>query len=545
MEQIKIKSLLLAGVITFMSGVLAACTQEVGYAGQDDNSEKYLTFRVDDGDSFAGTRGSHTTTSSLTTGFGVSASVYPSTGSYTNYPNGNYFYKIMARPNTATTYFWPATDNKISFYAYFPYDNASFTIQSLQTANGSPTYAYSVPENISSQLDVMTTQRTDMSCATAVPVSLSFEHRCSDIRFFAYNQSYSDMTIKSISIYGVKYSGTWRSGTTWTLTGSVNSSTSHPFTLTANTVVSSKATVDITSATNHFIMLPQTVAAGTDFFVIKTIEGGDEQTYTYTLPSSQTWEMGKSYIYTLTLGNGTLTVASVDVVNWQPNTTIYPSVITWTADVNDAVDLGLPSGVLWAKGNIIPDGNGGYQIGEESDWGAYVSWGNVTPHFSSNGTTFDDYEWGTSNDGIYASTPGASISNSQQIGLYDAAYSPNSGYDAARELLGGMWRMPTCGDFKELNENCTHEYATINGVYGMKFTSNITGYTDKYVFFPAAGFGDYNYQNTGRGSYGAYWSSTLNPYNNSYGVLFLYYGYNFFPNAFDQRYFGCSIRAVQ
>ena len=316
MKQKKLYSLLLAGVITFMSGVLAACTQEVEHTGQDDNSERYVTFRIDDGDSFARTRGSHTTTSSLATGFGVSASVYPSSGTYTNYPNGNYFYKIMARPNTATQYFWPATDSKISFYAYYPYDNASFTIQSLQTANGSPTYAYSVPESVSSQLDVMTTQRTDMSCATPVPVSLSFEHRCSDIRFSVHNQSHLDMTLKSISIYGVKYSGTL-TGNIWTLTGSANSSSSHPFTLTLNRTITAGATVDVTGTSNHFFMIPQTIASGTALFVIKTMEYGAERTYTHTLSSNYTWEAGNAYTYSLTLGDGEMIVyGDVTVGNW-------------------------------------------------------------------------------------------------------------------------------------------------------------------------------------------------------------------------------------
>ena len=316
MKQKLLYSLLLTGVITFMSGTLASCLKEVEHPDQGNNSEKYVTFRVDDGDSFTRTRGSHTTTSSLAAGFGVSASVYPSAGTYTNYPHGNYFYKIMARPDLATEYFWPATDNKISFYAYYPYDDASFTVQSLQTANGSPTYTYSVPESVSSQLDVMTTQRTDMSCATPVPVNLNFEHRCSDIRFSVHNQSHLDMTLKSISIYGVKYSGTL-TGDVWTLTGSANSSSSHPFTLTLNRTIAAGATVDVTGSTNHFFMIPQTIASGTALFVIKTTEYGAERTYTHTLSSNYTWEPGNAYTYNLTLGDGEMIVYSdVTVGNW-------------------------------------------------------------------------------------------------------------------------------------------------------------------------------------------------------------------------------------
>ena len=73
------------------------------------------------------------------------------------------------------------------------------------------------------------------------------------------------------------------------------------------------------------------------------------------------------------------------------------------------VDLGLPSGLKWAKGNIVKNGNK-YEIGKETDYGAYVSWGNIEPHFSNNGSAFDDgYNFGQSNRDGYSWTPGGSI----------------------------------------------------------------------------------------------------------------------------------------
>ena len=182
MKQRKIHSLLLIGVITLVSGVMVACTKDLGLDDKDriHASDKYVTFNVDGSADDVTTRGSQASASSLTAGFGVSASVYPSSGTYTNYAGGNYFYKIMARPNTATSYFWPTSDYRISFYAYYPYASSIFTVQSSESANGAPVYAYVVPESIASQLDIMTTQRTNMACTSVAPVSLSFEHRCSD-----------------------------------------------------------------------------------------------------------------------------------------------------------------------------------------------------------------------------------------------------------------------------------------------------------------------------------------------------------------------------
>ena len=108
----------------------------------------------------------------------------------------------------------------------------------------------------------------------------------------------------------------------------------------------------------------------------------------------------------------------------------------------------------WAVGNIVQDRNG-YKIGEETDRGAYASWGNVTPHFSSNGSTFDD---GYSFDSTtYSSTLGSSLS---------ASINPNSGYDICRVLLGGKWRMPTMIEYQELCNNCTSSTITKNGIKG-------------------------------------------------------------------------------
>ena len=81
-------------------------------------------------------------------------------------------------------------------------------------------------------------------------------------------------------------------------------------------------------------MLPQTVPNGTDFLVIKTEEDGEERTYTYTLYASYELVMGKSVTFQLTLGNGTLTVDPVSVVDWEPiaTTTGTFSTTDWSAE---------------------------------------------------------------------------------------------------------------------------------------------------------------------------------------------------------------------
>jgi uncharacterized protein (TIGR02145 family) len=199
-----------------------------------------------------------------------------------------------------------------------------------------------------------------------------------------------------------------------------------------------------------------------------------------------------------------------------------------TIVVPTPIDLGLPSGRLWASWNI------GAESEEEN--GAYFSWGNIEPHFP-NGTTFS-YNWGSSNTGPYASTPGASIPFTSQT--KNADYSADSGYDAARELFGGSWRMPTATEFQELYDNTDNEWTTVNGVNGRKFMKK----TDHsvYVFFPAAGFGR-NTSLNDRGSYGRYWSSSL--FSADYGYILYFLSSIVDPQNLDSRCLGYSVRAVQ
>ena len=132
------------------------------------------------------------------------------------------------------------------------------------------------------------------------------------------------------------------------------------------------------------------------------------------------------------------------------------------------VDLGLPSGTLWAK----------YDVGatSESEYG-------------------NEYEWGAG-DKTYQETEGHSDWPEEEDGyLVESA-------DTAIQVWGGSWHMPTQTQFAELKESTTYEWITDfngSGINGGKFTSKTD--TTNYVFFP----------------YGTYWSS----YNDGEYISFL------------------------
>jgi hypothetical protein len=181
------------------------------------------------------------------------------------------------------------------------------------------------------------------------------------------------------------------------------------------------------------------------------------------------------------------------------------------------VDLALPSGVLWCEHNV------GAATPYED--GLYFSWGNVIGH-----TGDDGYDFGTSNDGPYASTPGAELTGNIPV---------NNTYDAARHNMGAPCRLPTVGEFQELNSNCDSEWTDEDGVAGRRFTSRINGNS---IFFPASGY-SYGTGLYSHGSNGFYWSSSLHSSANGYNLLFS--SSNVDPAGTNLRFLGFSVRAVQ
>lgn len=201
----------------------------------------------------------------------------------------------------------------------------------------------------------------------------------------------------------------------------------------------------------------------------------------------------------------------------------FEIVDTLSAPNNDFVDLDLPSGLLWTKGNIVKDANGNYSVGNETDYGCYFSWGNVEGHNEGEGYNFDQT--------TYDSTPGKQVSA-------DIA-SNDSTHDAALATLGGSCRMPTKTEFQELYDNTDTEWTTIDGVAGRKFMKKSDH--SVYIFFSAAGL----YNGTtlgGRGSGGLYWSASRYSDSNGYNLDFS--SGRVSPQNSSTRRSGFSVRAV-
>ena len=129
------------------------------------------------------------------------------------------------------------------------------------------------------------------------------------------------------------------------------------------------------------------------------------------------------------------------------------------------VNLGLS--VAWADINV--------GASTSTEYGSYFAWGE----------TKEKSEYSTSNSDTYEQNYGSDICEST--------------FDAARQLWGSTWRLPTQEEIRELQEQCSWQWTSKNGVNGYQ----VTGPNGRSIFLPAAGkkYGD---KETGVGTNGYY-----------------------------------------
>ena len=177
------------------------------------------------------------------------------------------------------------------------------------------------------------------------------------------------------------------------------------------------------------------------------------------------------------------------------------------------VDLGLPSGLLWARNNVgasTPYADGDYYAWGETQTKSYYSW--------------STYKWG-SNPTKYNSSDGKTTLEASD--------------DVATVKWGKECRMPSRAEFQELYNKCDWTWkSNYNGASGYL----VKGPNGQTIFLPASGYryGDLSYH----GSDGYYWSSSLYTSNTDY-AYYLNFDSGFInPCDINYRYNGHSVRPV-
>ena len=174
-----------------------------------------------------------------------------------------------------------------------------------------------------------------------------------------------------------------------------------------------------------------------------------------------------------------------------------PSATKGTHNGHEWVDLGLS--VKWATCNVGAT--------KPKEYGNYYAWGETSPKSSY-----------TSSNYTYSSNPTTLPLNR----------------DAVAVNWGGSWRMPTKAEQDELREKCKWTWT------GRGYT--VTGPNGNSIFLPAAGY-RYDSDLYLAGSYGYYWSSSLDTGNSGYACS-LDFGSDGVYWDFNTRYCGLSVRGV-
>lgn len=182
------------------------------------------------------------------------------------------------------------------------------------------------------------------------------------------------------------------------------------------------------------------------------------------------------------------------------------------------VDLGLS--VKWGTCNIGAK--------NPEDFGNFYQWGDVA--------TKESYDWDTYKYGT-------DRTNLEKYNVKDGKTVLDPEDDAAIVNLGEGWRMPTPAEIKELVDNCTWKWTTVNNVKGYKVTAN----NGNSIFLPAAGvmFTKNPYYG---GQYGYYLSNTLREGEESYVKMYAQ-GFSFQSDKYQTddriaRNYGITVRPV-
>lgn len=371
--------------------------------------------------------------------------------------------------------------------------------------------------------------------STSVTYSFTVNTDRSLVANFSVSSGHYTITAVPSPMYGgvINGSGTYIHGNTCTLTAISNEGYTFTHWTENGNQVSDEVRYSFTVIGNrtlvaHFATNPQSftvsVSANPSNGGIVTGNGAYQQGQQCTVTATA----NSSYIFT----------------NWTENDNVVSTNTSYTFTVDEShslvanfdycihsyVDLGLPSGILWATCNV------GANAPEE--YGNCFAWGE-TGHK-------DVYKWSTYKycmGSLSTLTKYCNNSNYGYNGFTDNLITLLPEDDAATVQWGDGWYMPTKEEWNELFNNTTNTWTMLNGVYGRLFTSS----NGNSLFLPAAG----QFEETGHfwvGTYGYYWSSSLNigdPFNESiqsWSICFT--SDNCSVGTFSRNY-GHSIRPVR
>lgn len=216
---------------------------------------------------------------------------------------GQYFMNETATKSSnnwvpAHTYYWPGSNRQLRFLAWAPTD----AFQAVPNTPNATTLQYTTPAEAKNQRDLVAAATDFMESpandGTCTPVSLNFKHLCTAVIIKTGKQMTAG-TIKSVSLKGVKYSGTYDMvNSKWTL----NNSTA-AFTISPNkeTTGATHNGTDLNAGESTFMLLPQKLGADSKLEVeFDDKISGNYRKLSASLDGAE-WPMGQTVTYRLSI----------------------------------------------------------------------------------------------------------------------------------------------------------------------------------------------------------------------------------------------------
>ena len=290
-----------------------------------------------------------------------------------------------------------------------------------------------------------------------------------------------------------------------------------------NAVIPTTGTYDLTATTPAFVSKTKASSLSMQLNSFTGVSGENATFYMMVPPMDLSSET-----LTVTLSTGSTSCSySIESKNisaaklYNLTGTPVSSTVTGTVDEwlpsqnlrngHEYVDLGLPSGTLWATCNIGAE--------KPEDYGDYYAWGETETKTNYARETYslritDDFDL---------------------LAVYDVAQQK---WGVRGDLRS--WRMPTTVDFLELRNCCTWQWCEKNSVYGYK----VTGANDNWIFLPAAGYReDIDLINDSESGY--YWTCVPYPGYLDYASCISFDGFSIYMDLCGcYRYEGLSVRPV-
>ena len=194
-----------------------------------------------------------------------------------------------------------------------------------------------------------------------------------------------------------------------------------------------------------------------------------------------------------------------------------------TLNGHDYVDLGLPSGTLWATCNVGADSIG--------DYGDRFAWGETSPKEAYN---WQNYKYAVINDRVWLLKYCVNDwgTHNGEYGFEDLLTELEAIDDAATVNWGEGWRTPTVDDWRELRDNCFHDTIVLNNVRGHLIKSP----NGNSIFLPVQS-GYYSV-------FAHYWSSSLYGGPRSAYTYFFEFFDNDHSISKSERFKGYAVRPV-